>query len=194
MGACAKVPSAMLDIVRTSLHRIISTPLGDRFAPVRVPKDLARRVNMVLGKPICDAAELERRREARERLAVLRNAAVASSSASLPRAAAPVMIYFETDRNVRLLGRIKETLDSLGIAYTELDVTGDETTKNYVMREAKCKEDDLPIVFVAAAAVGGYNDLVEWDVSGRLATAVFGETATTGPYAAGRRGTPPAKA
>ena len=184
----------MLDIVRTSLHRIISTPLGDRFAPVRVPKDLARRVNMMLGKPICDAAELERRREAHERLAILRSAAVASSSAPSPRAAAPVMIYFERDRNARLLGRIKDTLDSRGITYTELDVTGDETTKNYVMREAKCKEDDLPIVFVAAAAVGGYNDLVEWDVSGQLATAVLGETGPSGPHAVGRRGTPAAKA
>ena len=68
---------------------------------------------------------------------------------------APVMVYFEKDRNSRLLGRIKETLEARGIAFTELDVTGDATTKNYVMREARCKEDDLPIVFVAAAPIGG---------------------------------------
>lgn len=169
----------MFDIVRTSLHRVITTPVGDSFLPLRLPKDLARRVNMMLGKPICDATELERRREARERLTKLRETGPSSGAqtSSMPRVAAPVMVYFEKDRNVRLLGRIKDTLDSRGIAFTELDVAGDATTKNYVMREAKCKEDDLPIVFVAASAVGGYNDLVEWDVSGKLETAVYGDAA-----------------
>jgi glutaredoxin len=175
----------MFDLIRTSLHRVITTPVGDRFLPVRLPKDLARRVNMTLGTPICDRAELERRRAAREQLAKLRSAGTSSSteSSGLPRVAAPVVVYFEKDRNARLLGRIKEALDAKGIAYTELDVTGDANTKNYVMREAKCKEDDLPIVFVATAVVGGYNDLVEWDVSGKLATAVYGAPPARAPKA-----------
>lgn len=187
----------MFDIVRTSLHRVITTPVGDGFLPLRLPKDLARRVNMMLGKPICDATELERRREARERLTKLReNGGPASGTQAsvMPRVAAPVMVYFEKDRNVRLLGRIKETLDSRGIAYTELDVAGDATTKNYVMREAKCKEDDLPIVFVAAAAVGGYNDLVEWDVSGKLEAAVYGDAAKPRDARAENSSGAPAKA
>jgi hypothetical protein len=42
-------------------------------------------------------------------------------------------------------------------------------------REAKHNEaDDLPIVYVAGTPVGAFNDLVEWDVSGKLKTAVFG--------------------
>jgi hypothetical protein len=165
----------MFDLVRKSLHRVITTPVGDGFLPVRLPKDFARRVNMMLGEPICNAAELERRRSARARLDDLRSGrATSSTESSAPRIAAPGVVYFEKDRNTRLFGRIKEALDARGINYSELDVNGDATAKAFVMREAKCKEDDLPIVFVATTVVGGYNDLVEWDVSGKLMTAVYG--------------------
>jgi glutaredoxin len=164
---------AMLDRVRASLHRVLTTPVGDGFLPVRLPKDLARRVNVTLGQPICSAEEIERRRNGRERLAKLRADAKAGvKSESAAREPAPVIVYFEKDRNARLFGRIKEALEARSIAYTALEV--DTATKAFVMREAKCKEDELPIVFVAATPIGGYNDLVEWDVSGKLATAVFG--------------------
>jgi len=166
----------MLDRVRTSLHRLITTPAGDGFLPVRLPKDLARRVNMTLGDPLCSAAELERRRSAAARLEQLRASGgkSAEAAAELPRIAAPVMVYYEKDRNVRLLGRIRETLGSRNIVFSEVDVSIDAVAKAYAMREAKCKEDDLPIVFVATTVVGGFNDLVEWDVSGKLETAVYG--------------------
>lgn len=163
----------MLDLVRTSLHRVLTTPVGDGFLPVRFPKDLARRMNMVLGKPLCSAEELERRRAGRERLARLRAEAKAGiTAAAAPREAAPVIVYFEKDRNARLFGRIKEALEARSIAYTALEV--DAATKAFVMREARCKEDELPIVFVATTPVGGYNELVEWDVSGKLAAAIHG--------------------
>jgi glutaredoxin len=163
----------MLDRVRSTLHRALSTPAGDRFFPVRLPKDLARRMNAALGEPLCSTEELERRRAARTRLEQLRTSG-ARSGAPLPRDAAPVMVYFEKDRNTRLLGRIEEALRAKDIAYTRLDVAGDDSTKSFVMREARCKEDELPVVFVAGRPVGGYNQLVEWDVSGKLEKAVFG--------------------
>jgi glutaredoxin len=166
----------MLDLVRTSLHRVLTTPVGDGFFPVRVPKDLARRVNVVLGQPICSKDELERRRTGAARLTKLKaDAAAGVKSAAPAREAAPVIIYFEKDRNARLFGRMKDVLEAKSIAYTALEV--DTATKAFVMREAKCKEDELPIVFVAATPVGGYNDLVEWDVSGKLAAAVYGAPA-----------------
>jgi glutaredoxin len=164
----------MLDRVRTSLHRVITTKAGDGFLPVRLPKDLARRVNVVLGEPICDKDEIARRRAARARLVELRSGTAAAGETKAPRDAAPVMVYFEKDRNARLLGRIQETLDAKSIRYTLLDVAGDETTKDFVMREAKVKEDELPVVFIAGTPVGGYNELTEWDVAGKLAKAVFG--------------------
>ena len=165
----------MLDRVRTSIHAAITTPLGDAFLPVRVPKDLARRMNLMLGEPICSQVEIERRRAARARLAALQAGGAVAASAAPAVLQAPVVVYFEKDRNERLLGRIRETLDTKKIAYTLLDVAGDTVARDYVLREAKCKDDDLPIVFVATTPVGGYNALVDWDVSGRLAKALKGE-------------------
>ena len=161
----------MLDPLRTGLHKIITTPVGDGFLPLRVPKVIARRVNMFLGSPLCSPEELDKRRAAQKRLQELRASGTAQPIAREP---APVTVYFEKDRNQRLKDRVEELLKSRGIAYQALDVAGDEAAMAFVTREAKCKEDDLPIVYVAGTPVGGYNDLVDWDVSGKLKTAVFG--------------------
>jgi hypothetical protein len=165
----------MLDIVRTSLHRAITTPIGDGFLPVRLQKDFARRVNVLLGEPLCSREELARRQAGRAKLEELKKTGGKTPGLVVEaQAQAPVMVYFEKDRNVRLLGRIQEALDAKAIKYTLLDVAGDEGSKAFVLREAKCKDDDLPIVFVAGAVIGGYNELVDWDVSGRLAKALVG--------------------
>src|SRR3954469_221522 len=99
----------MFDRVRTSLPRVPTTPFGDDILPVRLPKDLARRVNVVLGQPICSAEELERRRSGDARLAQLRAGGKAGvKSAPAKREPAPVIVYFEKDRNPRLFARTKE--------------------------------------------------------------------------------------
>lgn len=173
----------MLDLVRTGLHRAITTPIGDSVLPLRLSKDFARRVNILLSEPICSKDELERRRAGQAKLAELK------ANGGKPRngesngvgdpteretVQAPVVVYFEKDRNARMLGRIKETLDAKNVKYTLLDVAGDATTRDFVMREAKVKDDDLPVVFVATTPVGGYNELVDADVSGRLAKLLRG--------------------
>jgi len=159
--------------LRSALHRAITTPFGDNLAPIRIPKDLLRRVNVTLGQPLCSQEELSRRQAARERLVQLRSAKDGGRTAAA-REQAPVMVYFEKDRNARLLGRIEELLSSASITFTKLDVTGDAATKDFVVREARCKEDELPVVFVAGTAVGGYNELADYNVSGQLKKAVFG--------------------
>jgi hypothetical protein len=161
----------MLDPIRTGLHKIITTPLGDGFLPLRVPKVVARRMNMFFGSPLCSAEDLKKRRAAEKRLQELRTS---GQSLPLQREPAPVTVYFEKDRNARMLGRIEEALHAKKIAFTKLDVSGDEATMQFITRTAKCEEDDLPIVFVGATPLGGYDTLVAWDVSGELAKAVFG--------------------
>jgi hypothetical protein len=87
---------------------------------------------------------------------------------------APVVVYFEKDRNQRSLDRVHELLSSKQIPFRALDVSGDAATIAFIVREARCEDDDLPIVFVGGTPIGGFNELVDWDVSGRLKTAVFG--------------------
>lgn len=164
----------MASRVRTRLHRALTSTAGDALTPVRVTKDLARRLNTVLGQPLCSFEELERRRAGKERLEALRSGKAAPAPTTTPKVAAPVMVYFDHERNARLLGRVEELLTSKNIPFTKLDVNGDASTKDFVCREAKCKDDDLPIVFVAGVAIGDYNALVDADVSGRLAKAVWG--------------------
>jgi hypothetical protein len=98
----------------------------------------------------------------------------AGTASAIQREPAPVIVYFEKDRNARMLSRIEEALSAKKIAYTLLDVSGDEATMQFITRTAKCEEDDLPIVFVASTPIGGYDALVAWDVSGELVKAVFG--------------------
>jgi hypothetical protein len=160
----------MLDLVRDALYRVITSPVGDSLAPVRIPKDLARRLNVTFGKPLATRAELAKRAEARARLEELRRSGAAPKKSQGE--AAPVLVYFEKDRNVRELGRIEELLAARGYAWKKLDVAGDEATIEFVTHKAKCEAKDLPIVFVADAPVGAYDALVRADVSGELARLV----------------------
>ena len=162
----------MLDPIRTGLHKIITTPVGDGFLPLRVPKVLARRVNMFFGSPLCSAEDLEKRRAAQKRLQALRTAGTASA---IQREPAPVIVYFEKDRNARMLSRIEEALSAKKIAFTKLDVSGDEATMQFITRTAKCEEDDLPIVFVASTPNRWLRRArSRGTCSGELAKAVFG--------------------
>ncbi len=162
------------EFIRDGIHRVISSPVGDGVAALRVPKGLARRLNETLGKPICSRDELAQRRQASARLDDLRAGRVAVATEAKT-AIAPVLVYFEEGRNERELARIKEALDAKSIAYTLLDVAGDETTLAFVANKAKCETDDLPIVFVADRPLGNYAALVASDVSGELERLLRGE-------------------
>jgi hypothetical protein len=162
------------DLVRTTLHRAITTPTGDGFAPVRVPKDLARRLNVTFGQPLCSTEQLAARRAAEARLVGLRSRKGPAPATETARTAAPVMVYFEKDRNARELGRVEELLKAKSVPYQLLDVASDEATLMFVTRAADCESDDLPIVFVAGAPVGDFRALVAADVSGELMKAIYG--------------------
>jgi hypothetical protein len=167
----------MLDRVRDALYRVIATPAGDTLTPIRIPKDLARRLNTTLGRPLAPLDELGKRARGRQRLAELRSARAngsADGTVTETKEAAPILVYFEKDRNVRELTRVEEVLSAKGYTWKRLDVAGDEATLDFVMREAHCERDDLPIVYVASRLIGPLDALVRADVSGELARAVNG--------------------
>jgi hypothetical protein len=169
----------MLERVRDALYRAMTGPVGDGVPPVRIPKDLARRLNTTLGRPLAPLDELAKRARARARLAELRarhatGEAEPGTAPSAKKVAAPILLYFEKDVNVRELVRIEELLGARSYAWTRLDVAGDEATLDFVMREAACERDDLPVVFVANRVIGNFEALVRADVSGDLAKAIEG--------------------
>ncbi|HVY47290.1 MAG TPA: hypothetical protein VHB21_15485 [Minicystis sp.] len=161
----------MLDGIKSVLHRAITTPAGDSLALVRVPKEIARTVNELAGSPLASRDELEKRKAAARRLEELKRGPRKQDAA---RETAPVMVYLERDRNVRELQKIKDVLAAHGVTPKLLDVTGDEATLSFVLRESKRERDELPIVFVGGAAVGTFRDLVAFDARGDLRRAVFG--------------------
>jgi hypothetical protein len=167
----------MLERVRDALYRAMTGTAGDALAPVRIQKDLARRLNTTLGRPLAPLDELAKRARGRARLAELRArpAAVAAAppaTKTTAKVAAPILVYLEKDVNVRELLRIEELLGAKGYAWTRLDVAGDEVTLDFVMRAAGCERDDLPVVFVADKPIGNHVALVEAEVSGELARAI----------------------
>jgi len=165
----------MMGRLRTSLHAVLASEALASVALVRIPRELARRANRTLGSPLCGPEELARRENARARLAALRSALPRKKQEK--RDPVPVTIYWESGRNLRTFERMRATLETNAIPVTVCDVTGDEATLAFVTHKASCEADALPIAFVGPTVVGGYADLVAWDVDGRLHEAVYGEPA-----------------
>jgi glutaredoxin 3 len=63
--------------------------------------------------------------------------------------------------------RAKEYLRSKGVAYEEVDVTGDEEARARLV-ERSSGQLTVPQIFVGEVHVGGYTDLVALDREGRF--------------------------
>lgn len=146
-------------MIRSLLNRALETKRGDSIALIRIQKSIARGVHEMLGRPLAPKAEVNEQ----------------APPPAQAREPSPVMVYMEKDRNLRERAKIEDTLRARNISYKLLDVSQDPTTKAFVVQAAQCEEDDLPVVFVGGDVVGCFNELVQWDVSGRLMRAVFGE-------------------
>jgi hypothetical protein len=92
-----------------------------------------------------------------------------------PPAQAPVFIYFD-GRDHRTKAKIEELLNGQKIAFKVLDVTDDEAEKSWVTTTARMNE--LPIVVIAGAPVGGLGELTQLNLSGELHRLVFNATAS----------------
>jgi glutaredoxin 3 len=61
----------------------------------------------------------------------------------------------------------KRLLAARGVAYDEVDVTGDDAKRTWLAETTGRKT--VPQIFIADEAVGGYDELASLDRSGRLA-------------------------
>jgi len=61
----------------------------------------------------------------------------------------------------------KRLLGQRGIAYREVDVTGDDDKRAWLL--ATTKRRTVPQIFIGDAAIGGFDDLAAMDKSGELA-------------------------
>jgi glutaredoxin 3 len=63
----------------------------------------------------------------------------------------------------------KGLLDRKGIAYTEVDVTGDIDERLRLVERSGGRRT-VPQIFIDGESIGGYDELVELDRAGRLDT------------------------
>jgi hypothetical protein len=131
-------------------------------------RNLASIANELLGRPLRPADEAAEAAVAPVTAPVARKPA--APAAKVPSARrAPVLVYFD-GKDHRTLARVEDLLRGRGLAYQVLDVSADEAERSWATTAAKTNE--LPLVFVAGAPVGGWDALLKADVSGELARLV----------------------
>jgi len=146
----------MFDQLKGRLLDGILSPFGNHLPPVRWAKEALLLVNDLAGRPL------------RTQVAAQPTDPTATSPT---REQAPVMLY--KDWNSRNdLKRLIDVLVGANIEFQEFDVTDDEATRTWV--KATSKVNDLPAVYIAGEAIGGYHELAQLDVSGELRRKVFG--------------------
>lgn len=64
--------------------------------------------------------------------------------------------------------RAKALLDKKGVAYQEIDITDDEHTMRAKLAEMTGGRSSVPQIFINGQSVGGSDDLVELNSSGKL--------------------------
>ncbi len=120
---------------------------------VRVLRDVIGGIDELLGQPFAQKAAPTR-----------------PAPSPAPREAAPVIVYSD-GKDHRTLKRIDGVLVGANVPYKTLDVGEDEAARSWAM--AKAGKHELPLVFVAGEAIGGFDELLQASVDGSLAKKVF---------------------
>ena len=151
-----------LDKLRAEAHRAIDKLPGRAG-------EIARKANEAFGRPLAGEDEIADRRAFESRGTAASPAA--PSAASVPREAAPVIVY-HMDKTRRDAQKLTDILDANGIAYTATNIQEDPAAQAAVRRDSHGIR--LPVVFVAGDCVGGREQLVNAATSGELKKKVFG--------------------
>lgn len=81
-----------------------------------------------------------------------------------PKTMAPVRIY--TTDYCGYCSAAKKFLQSKGVPYEEIDVSGDDAARQAL--QARTQRNTVPQIFIGETHVGGYDDLRALDRAGRL--------------------------
>jgi glutaredoxin 3 len=73
----------------------------------------------------------------------------------------------------------KRLLAARGVAYDEVDVTGDDAARAWLVKATGRRT--VPQIFIGGVAIGGYEELAALDRSGRLRTLLASETTSRPP-------------
>jgi len=178
-------PPTMLNGVKEQLrafaHRKLEGTDRRKLHPVAAHAlNLASIVNELIGRPIRAADEAAPADGAHTVAAngqavngVHAGAPAAAPSVPavpVPRAQAPVVLYFD-GKDHRTRAKVEELLRSREIAFKVLDVSEDEAERSWITTAAKTSE--FPIVMVAGNPVGGLAELTQLDLQGELVRRVF---------------------
>jgi glutaredoxin len=139
-------------------------PRRDVRPVARHLRNLASIANELLGRPLRPPSAPSGADAAPAAVPVERKPAAPAGKAPSTRRA-PVLVYFD-GKDHRALARVEDLLRGRGFAYQVLDVSADEAERSWATTAAK--SDELPLVFVAGAPVGGWQELLQADVSGEL--------------------------
>jgi glutaredoxin 3 len=82
----------------------------------------------------------------------------------------PAEVVMYTTRVCPYCVAAKRLLGQRGIAYTEVDVTADETKRAWLVETTGRRT--VPQIFIAGEAIGGFDELALLDKSGELAAKV----------------------
>jgi len=102
--------------------------------------------------------------------AASQTAGAAAPAVVVPRAQAPVVVYFD-GKDHRTRAKVEELLRARDIAFKVLDVTDDEAERSWVTVAAK--STTFPIVVGAGVPLGGLPELTQLDLEGELVRRVF---------------------
>ena len=67
---------------------------------------------------------------------------------------------------------VKNLLTQKGVAYTEIDVTKDESQYQEMLQKAAPRKT-VPQVFIGGASIGGFDDTKKLDTEGKLEALLF---------------------
>jgi glutaredoxin 3 len=95
-----------------------------------------------------------------------------------PSATGPVRVRIFTTRTCAYCVAAKRLLGARGVAFEEIDVTGDDAQRTWLVQTTGMRT--VPQIFFRDQSIGGYRDLASLDRSGRLG-AMLQDSATAPP-------------